>query len=130
MTPEEFEAAVHEAIALVPARFRDKLENVAFVVESQARPGRRGEEPIVESGQLLGLYQGVSYGHRGPWYSGVLPDKITLFQANIEAVGHGDPVRVRRVVRDTVWHEIGHYFGMSEAEVRSWEKNRRQRRSA
>lgn len=130
MDESTFEALVHEAIAMIPPRFRDKLENVAFVVEMHHRRAERGERPIRTRGLLLGLYQGVPYGRRGPSYSGVLPDKITIFQDAIETLAGGDPDRVRTVVRETVWHEVGHYFGMDEAEVRRWEVARRKRSRA
>ena len=120
----EFEAAVHEAIAAVPKRFRDKMENVACVISHQPRRAGGTEEPIMSRGMLLGLYQGVPYGSRGPWYSGMMPDKITLFKSTIEIVAGHDPIRIRQQIKDTVWHEIGHYFGMSEADVRRWEKRR------
>lgn len=130
MELEEFEDLVRQAITSVPERFRQRLENVAFVVEHYARRPDRREQPILERGVLLGLYQGVPYGQRGPWYSGVLPDKITIFQDTIEAVAGGDPTRIAKVVTNTVHHEIGHYFGMNESEVRSWERQRRARKPA
>lgn len=126
MEYSEFEVLVQNAIAALPERFRQKLENVAFVIEPSARPGRPSETPIRRGTILLGLYQGVPYGHRGPSYSGALPDKITLFQAAIELVAGNDPVKIEEIVRNTVEHEVAHYFGMNEAQVRRWEKGRQQ----
>lgn len=123
----DFEAEVFAALRAIPARFRDKISNVAFIVETEARRLSRGERPIRVGGILLGLYQGIPLGQRGPGYSGVLPDKITIFQDAIEAVGQGDPERIRQIIRHTVWHEIGHYFGMSEAEVQRWERTQGRR---
>lgn len=124
----EFEHLVQNAIERIPARFRSKMDNVAFIVESNQRPARPPEIAIRHGGRLLGLYQGVPYGHRGPWYSGVLPDKITLFQDTIEAVANGDPARIQKIVQDTVAHEIAHYFGMSEKQVQQWERRKGVRR--
>ncbi len=115
------------SIAELPSRFRNKIENVAFVVETHARRMSRGEQPIQVRGVLLGLYQGVPYGRRNQGYSGVLPDKITIFQDAIELVGQNDPQQIREIIRHTVWHEIGHYFGMNESEVRDWERRRGRR---
>ncbi|MBI3572950.1 MAG: metallopeptidase family protein [Candidatus Kerfeldbacteria bacterium] len=115
-----FEMAITEAIAMVPARLRAKIENVAFVVDDTPRGG---------GGRLLGLYHGVPLIKRGsPGYSGVLPDKITIYQAAIEAQASGDEDRIRHLVTEVVHHEIGHYFGMDEATVRTWEQKRRRRR--
>ena len=121
----DFETAVLAAIGAVPKKFRDKMENVAFVIEDRPRLPHRQEERIIRGGVLLGLYQGVPYGHRGPWYSGVMPDKITLFKSSIEMVAGPTEAGIRQQIERTVWHEIGHYFGMSEADARRWEHRRR-----
>ena len=125
MDLNEFETLVRRAIQDVPKRFLDRMDNVAFVVEPSHRPAINSEIKILRGGKLLGLYQGVPYGKRGPWYSGVLPDKITLFQDTIEEVAGGDPARIEKTVIATVEHEIAHYFGMNEAEVRKWERSRK-----
>ena len=81
MDQAPFVELVERAIAAVPERFRRRLENVAFVVEPAVRLARPNEAEIRRGRLLLGLYQGVPYGQRGAWYSGVLPDKITIFQS-------------------------------------------------
>ncbi len=129
MEIDEFERQIQQAILAVPERFRAKMQNVAFVVEPGIRPATTNEHGILRRGVLLGLYQGVPYGRRGPWYSGVLPDKITIFQEPIERLAGGDPDRVTEIVASTVHHEIAHYFGMNETEVRKWEHDRRSRKS-
>jgi len=122
MTGEErdpFEAMVDEEFAALPEKFRAAMDNVHIVVEDVPRrplPVRGG----TRSGTvLLGLYEGIPLTRRGTDYGvyPVLPDRITLFRTNIELVA-GSPSRVRAVVRDTLIHEIGHYFGMSEREIR------------
>lgn len=114
-----FETYIAEALDMIPKRIRQKMENVAFLVE----PGH-------PSGRLLGLYRGIPvtkrYKHS---YSGVLPDTITIFQAPIEIQAGADPAAVRHLVHQVVHHEVGHYFGFSEAEVRQWEHDRTDRRT-
>lgn len=118
MTLEEFEQAITAAINLVPKHIRARLENVAFVVDD------------TQLGNLLGLYHGIPLTRRGQGYSGVLPDKITIYQRTIEAAAGDDPARIRQIVTDTVHHEIGHYFGFSESEVRRWEHKRRSKKQS
>lgn len=73
--------------------------------------------------QLFGLYEGVPLPKRGQNYAGVLPDKITLFrQPILEYSGNNE--QLRRIIENVVWHEIAHYFGMNEEEVRTAEKRR------
>ena len=101
---EQFEAWVQEAIDSVPPDIAELIDNVAFVVEEEPPPGEN----------LLGLYQGIPWGKRGPYYSGVLPDKITIYRLPLERIARGDPERLRREVRRTVLHEIAHHFGISD----------------
>jgi predicted Zn-dependent protease with MMP-like domain len=112
MQAEEFEEVVERALRRIPARFRRRLENVAIVVEHEPpRPG------------LLGLYQGVPLIARGVSDSFRMPDKITIYQGPHERMAR-DPEDLERIVADTVWHEIAHYFGMDEARVRRAERKR------
>ena len=115
---ETFEEVVQEAFDMLPDRFRAAIDNVRVVVEPEPDPRvhlRRGRG----GGLLLGLYQGVPLSHRGTGYGvyPVVPDTITLFQKNIEVVAVTDD-EIRRCIRDVLIHEIGHYFGMSEDEIR------------
>jgi predicted Zn-dependent protease with MMP-like domain len=106
MENEKFAELVREALDGLPSVFREKMKNIEVVVE---------EEPIAQR-SLLGLYQGVPLRHRGVWYGNVLPDKITLFKRNIERVSQTEE-EVRQWVRKVLIHEIGHYFGFSEADL-------------
>ncbi len=128
MELSDFEHCVREAILALPERFRAKMDNVAFVVEPQSRHAQPTEIRIRRGSILLGLYQGVPFGQRGPFYSGALPDKITLFQDAIELVAGGDPEKIRQLVHETVEHEVAHYFGMDETAVRRMEHHKRSRR--
>ncbi|MGD9380698.1 MAG: metallopeptidase family protein [candidate division WOR-3 bacterium] len=106
MERERFAELVREALDDLPPVFRSKMHNIEVVVE---------EEPVAQS-SLLGLYQGVPFKHRGVWYGNVLPDKITLFKRNIERVSRTEE-EVREWVKKVLIHEIGHYFGFSEADL-------------
>jgi len=107
MEREKFAELVRDALDNLPAFFRKKIHNIQVVVE---------EEPI-EQDSLLGLYQGVPFKHRGVWYGNVLPDKITLFKRNIERISRTEE-EVKQWVHKVLIHEIGHYFGFSEADLR------------
>lgn len=124
MEPDVFKQLVHEAIANVPAKLREKIENVAFVVEADSRPPGWQERGIILRQYLLGLYQGVPLTKRGINYSLVPPDKITIFQKPIEELGH-TPDGIRALVHEVVHHEIGHYFGFSDAELHKMERGRK-----
>jgi len=118
MTRQEFEDLAQEAFDSLPERFREKVDNVSIVVEDypsieMQRSLRIGRE------SLLGLYHGVPLGHRNTWYGAMptVPDTIFLFQKNIEA-SCPDPGLIRRKIAEVLFHELGHYFGMNEREVR------------
>ncbi len=125
MNREVFEQYIHEAILAVPEQIRRRIENVAFVVEDDARPARMKERQIKARGVLLGLYEGIPLHKRSAGYSGVLPDKITIFKHVIEHLAGPYPENVRKLVHEVVHHEIAHYFGFDEGKVRAWEKKRR-----
>lgn len=108
MQHEEFEQLVIEAIAGLPDFFKEKLDNVDLVVEDWP-------EPEYSRGRLLlGLYQGVPLPARGRGYSLVAPDKISIFQGPIMIVSGGQKEQIKKVVADTVTHEIAHHFGISD----------------
>lgn len=112
MTRREFEKVVQEAVASLPEMFRRKIENVEFrVVES---PNRRQSREYPEG--LYGLYEGIPYGERGTHYNLALPDRITLFKRSIERDCKTRQEMIR-CIQETVLHEIGHYFGMTDEEL-------------
>lgn len=135
MPRELFEKIVSEEFPrAVPEKFRARMQNVAVLVEDEPDEGTRREEGLFENETLLGLYRGVPNTARGSEYGvGVtLPDTITLFQTPIEDEANDIVTKkkidietaVREVIRETIWHEVAHYFGMDEGEVRGREKRK------
>lgn len=115
--PDEFEKIVNETIKNLPLEFASRMENVDVLIEDwpnnfdmasiQRHPGKS---------LLFGLYRGVPKTKRGNYYSGVLPDKITIFAGPILLVSK-DKEDAKRRIKDTVLHEIGHHFGLSDEQI-------------
>jgi len=113
-----FEELVGEALAEIPKGFRKLIDNVTVMVEDDCPPGT----------SLLGLYHGVPYPHRSPGsYGNLAPDVIVIYQRPIESISRTDD-DIKDNVRDTVLHEVGHYFGLGEAELREIERAVRESR--
>ncbi len=120
MDDEEFERLVAEGIDGIPERFLQRLDNVAIVVADLPSEEQLGQQGIEDPYELLGLYEGVPATVRGEGYGigdMVLPDKITIFKLPTLDEAGGDPKEVRKIVRDTVWHEIAHHFGYDDKEL-------------
>lgn len=111
MELEEFEKLVEEAVKNLPAKFKKAIDNVNVVVE---------DWPTIDVAKgrlLLGLYQGVP---KTTWGRGLglrVPDKITIFRGPIIFLARGDVETVKKLVVDTVRHEIAHHFGISDARM-------------
>ncbi len=120
----EFEKIVVEGIEAIPEKFLRKLDNVAIVIEAEPTPAQKKKLNIRSDWTLFGLYEGIPQTHRGINYSAVLPDRITIFQKPIEEAAR-DVEDIKEIVKNTVWHEIAHHFGMGEDQVRQAEARRR-----
>lgn len=121
MTREAFLGLVDEALSTIPARFREALKNIAIVVEDEPTDGQLAGVDIDPDDTLLGLYEGTPLTER-QWSDGNrLPDKITLFQMAIEDASEDEDDLVV-CVGETLIHEIGHYFGLSEEEIQEIEE--------
>ena len=110
LSSEEFETLVDEALAELPPELGDRVSNLHIVVEDLPDP-EDVEDGDVEG--LLGLYEGVPLTERAADYYGFLPDRITLYKANIEDEA-GSADEVREVIRRTVLHEMAHHFGIDD----------------
>jgi predicted Zn-dependent protease with MMP-like domain len=138
MKRERFNRLVEEALATLPAKFRSRIHNVAILVEDyppgrdakqRPRPQRASSEPSElqdpgseapsdENGEelLMGMFIGTPATEKSVWDTAVGPDRVVLYQKNIEAVCESED-EIREEVRLTVLHELGHYFGMSEDQL-------------
>jgi predicted Zn-dependent protease with MMP-like domain len=113
MTRGQFETLVERALRRLPRPFREKLANIAVVVEDWPDDETLADMGIEPPDTLYGLYRGVDLPRRDSSYGNVLPDTITIYQGPIEE-DCGDPDEMTELVRDTVVHEIGHYFGLDD----------------
>lgn len=117
MTREEFRGLVEDAIDTIPLKFARQVRNLAIVIEDEPSEELLDEMEIDEDGTLLGLYQGTPLNERGWGYGNTLPDRITLFQFSIEDDCDGDEEEIIIAIGETLIHELGHYFGMSEEQI-------------
>ncbi len=126
MSPDEFDRLVAEAYSRIPARFRRRLKNVALTVAAEPSPQQLARGRVPRGGTLLGLYEGRPLTTRSVFDSFAMPDRITIFQGPHERMARS-PAHLEQLVEETVWHEIAHYFGMDERQVRAAERRRRNR---
>ena len=113
MTHTEFEALVERALRRLPRQFKDRITNVAVVVEDWADDETLEELGIEPPDTLYGLYRGTDLTRRDSSYGNVLPDTIHIYQGPIEE-DCADADEMAELVLDTVIHEIGHYFGLDD----------------
>ena len=121
MTRADFERLVEEALRDIPRRFRRAMQNVAVVVEDEPSPELLAEMGLGHGDTLLGLYQGIPLPERSWGYGNALPDRISIYQRPIEEEYETDE-DIRNCVAETVIHEFGHYFGMSEEQIEEIEE--------
>lgn len=126
MTKDKFEKIVARGIDAIPKNFLEKLSNVAVVIENEPTAKQKKALNIRRGWTVFGLYEGVPQIKRGFGYNAVLPDKITIFRTPIEEAAKNER-DIEEMVKNTVWHEIAHHFGMNEDEVRKTEEKRKQR---
>lgn len=120
MDQEAFEQIVQRTFDRLPDRFRNAIENVGVFIEDYPSDETVASLKLRSKHHLLGLYQGVPLTARGTWYgmTPVPPDKISLYKNNIEAASRSDE-EVAETIYEVLMHEIGHYFGMTEEEIRT-----------
>ena len=127
MSPREFDSLVTAAYGRIPAAFRRRLKNVALLVEAEPTPQQLARARVARGSTLLGLYEGRPLTMRSVFEPFSMPDRITIFQGPHERLAQS-PEHLARMVEDTVWHEVAHYFGMDERRVRAAERRRRARK--
>ena len=112
MERERFAVLVKETLEQLPAKFRTRLENIALIIEDLPPHSRqRGTRSY-----LLGIFEGIPLPEKTV-FTAAPPGRIVLYQKNIEAVAGSDE-QVREQIKLTVLHEVGHYFGLSEEELK------------
>ena len=128
MDPEHFEDLVDEALEELPEEFAARLDNIEIVVKAQPSRKLLRKMGMGDDETLLGLYEGVAQTERNTSYGGVAPDHILIFREPIldeadatcppEASDERFDQVVREVIRTTVLHEVGHYFGLTDEDLR------------
>lgn len=119
----DFEKLVKEGIDLIPKNILEKLNNIEICIEETPSDKQRKELKIKKNEFLFGLYEGIPKTER--WdYGLVLPDKITIFKREIEKYSNKKN-EIREIVKETVWHEIAHHFGIDEKEVEELSRTRK-----
>jgi predicted Zn-dependent protease with MMP-like domain len=121
MTRARFRQLVDEALETIPENFREAMHNIAIVIEDEPTLEQLDEVGLEPPDTLLGLYQGTPLPDRQWAHGNALPDKITLFQGPIEDESE-DEDDVVVAIGETLIHEIGHYFGLSEEEIEAIEE--------
>lgn len=121
-----FEKLVQQSLRRLPHRFKQKIKNISIEVEDMPSVALL-EDMGVKSGTLLGLYQGVPLTQREWNYGNLLPDRIVIYQQPIE-LASTSPAEIEDIVKDTVIHEIGHYFGFTDDELNKIENEKRSRK--
>ncbi len=120
LSREEFENLAQEIFDSLPEQFQQNMENVRIVVEDEPTQETLTKMGIHSPSSLFGLYEGVPLNKRGAWYGmyPVVPDKITVYKTSIER-GARTMDELRERMRHVLIHEIAHYYGMNEEEVRA-----------
>jgi predicted Zn-dependent protease with MMP-like domain len=120
MDRDKFAEVVEEVLESLPAEFKQRLENVAILIEDVPAAQRRRtlrQRPGPPQRLLMGVFEGVPRTKKSVFDLPMGPDRIVLYQKNIEAVCSTE-AEVRREIRLTVIHELGHFFGMDEDQLK------------
>src|SRR3989344_5382158 len=126
MNREDFEKLVGEGFERLPQWVRQRIKNVALLVEDEPSEEDRRLQGLSDDETLLGLYKGIPLSERGEQYGvgATMPDTITLYQQPIEDAAEEDGMEIAQVVAETIWHEYAHHFGMDEHEVQKRERGK------
>jgi predicted Zn-dependent protease with MMP-like domain len=122
MERKRFEELVAQAVEELPVEFRERLENIDVVVEDIPTPSQLRHSGLGKGFILLGLYEGVPLTQRHSNYGLVPPDKITIFQKNIEDICRSaTETEIKSEIRKVVRHEIAHHFGIDDERLKEIE---------
>jgi predicted Zn-dependent protease with MMP-like domain len=116
MTREDFIKVAEDALDSLPKEFRGRIHNVAILVEDLP-PNQPAAEPGKPRQLLLGIFHGVPATRKSFFDIATGPNHVVLYQKNIEAICSSE-AEVREQIRRTLMHELGHYFGMDEKQLR------------
>jgi predicted Zn-dependent protease with MMP-like domain len=116
MKRDDFVKVVEETLDSLPQEFRSRMQNVAILVEDFP-PNQSTPQPGQRKRLLLGIFHGVPATKRSVFNLPTGPDHIVLYQKNIEAVCSNE-AEIRHQIRQTLIHELGHYFGMTEEQLK------------
>ena len=116
LTDEEFDGLITRAMNELPQAYIEGLNNVAIVYADEPDEFQKQKSHLDDHHMLLGLYEGIPLTQRGSGYSGVLPDKITLFKNSLLAVAQ-TPDALFEQIKRTLWHEMAHYYGLNHRDM-------------
>jgi len=123
MKRRRFARLVEQVLDALPIEFRERIYNVAILVKDRPKPSKKARPLALKRSAhqprqlLLGIFQGIPATQRRVFDISTGPNRIILYQKNIEAVC-SSAAEIRREVRQTILHELGHYFGINEDELK------------
>lgn len=121
MEKEKFEKLVADALDSIPPKFKKYIANLAVIIKDEASPEIFSQTGVPRFSSILGHYHGVPFQYRGPYYGNNPPDVIVIYQKPIEHICSSDK-EIREKIREVVLHEVGHYFGLSDKDLREIER--------
>lgn len=122
ISDEQFNNLIAETLDELPAEYTTRLNNVLITYEDEPTPDQRVKLNLRGRETLFGLYEGIPLTNRTGNYSGVVPDRITLFKLPLLRVSP-DLESLRAQIKHTLWHEIAHYFGLDHGRIHEIERN-------
>ena len=122
ISDEQFDQFITEALDELPQEYIRNMKNVAITIADHPTEEQRTKLKLCRGQTLYGLYEGIPLTQRSGNYSGVLPDKITLFKGPI-SMSATDMISLKSQIKRTLWHEIAHHYGLNHARIHELENN-------
>lgn len=119
VSDDEFQALINQALASLPGEHIKNIANVAILYEQEPTPEQREKLALRHDQTLLGLYEGVPLSQR-QGTTHLYPDRITLFKGPLSRQAHS-VAALQSEIRHTLWHEVGHYYGLNHDRIRELE---------